>query len=175
MALKSLIDDLPKKISVVRQSNLGVIIFLRRDYLRYIIVQNLAQFENLYQAYDLSWDSESFLRLVFWLCSAAQIIGASRETIENLNREDILEHLEQLWGKKLGTDAAKEAYTAQWVFAALTDFNGRLQARDIVRFLYHAAEITGLKQISPPNQAKSCFMCGKNVPIGVEPQDKSIR
>jgi poly-gamma-glutamate capsule biosynthesis protein CapA/YwtB (metallophosphatase superfamily) len=35
--------------------------------------------------------------------------------------------------------------------------------------------LTGLKQISPPNQAKSCFMCGKNVPIGVEPQDKSIR
>jgi hypothetical protein len=37
------------------------------------------------------------------------------------------------------------------------------------------ANLAGLKQISPPNQAKSCFMCGKNVPIGVEPQDKSIR
>ncbi|WP_027405020.1 hypothetical protein [Aphanizomenon flos-aquae] len=30
------------------------------------------------------------------------------------------------------------SYTDSWVFAALTNFKGRLQARDIVRFLYNA-------------------------------------
>ena len=54
----------------------------------------------------------------------------------------IKEKLELLWGKKLGLDNSKEAKSANWIFAALTDFNGRLQARDIVRFLYHAANIT---------------------------------
>lgn len=59
-ALKSLTDDLPEKLSEIRQSNLGVIIFLRRDFLRYTITQNFSQFENLYRAYDLSWNQDSF-------------------------------------------------------------------------------------------------------------------
>jgi cellulose biosynthesis protein BcsQ len=142
VALKALIDDLPKKISEIRQSNLGVIIFLRRDFLRYTITQNLRQFENLYRAYDLSWNQDSFLRLVYWICSESNVIDANKDSIYSLSKEEILHQLENLWGKKLGTDKSKEAYTANWVFAALTDFNGRLQARDIVRFLYHAADIT---------------------------------
>ncbi|MBC6430534.1 ParA family protein [Nostoc sp. HG1] len=142
IALKALIEDLPNKLSEIRESNLGVIIFLRRDFLRYTITQNLRQFENLYRSYDLSWDQDSFVRLVFWICSESKVIGAEKSSIDNLSREDITEQLQNLWGKRLGSDNAKEAYTAFWIFAALTDFNGRLQARDIVRFLYHAADIT---------------------------------
>lgn len=142
IALKALIDDLPKRLSEIRQSNLGVIIFLRRDFLRYTITQNLKQFENLYLSYDLSWDQDSFLRLVFWICSQSQVIDASLVEINSLNKQNIIERLEKLWGKRLGSDNSKEAYTALWIFAALTDFNGRLQARDIVRFLFHAADIT---------------------------------
>ena len=119
-----------------------MIIFLRRDFLRYTITQNLKQFENLYRSYDLSWDQDSFLRLVFWICSRAEVIGAEQISIDSLSKENFIDRLEKLWGKRLGTDNSKEAYTASWVFAALTDFNGRLQARDIVRFLYHAAKIT---------------------------------
>ncbi|MCC5607703.1 ParA family protein [Nostoc sp. CHAB 5834] len=142
IALKTLIDDLPKKLSEIRQSNLGVIIFVRRDFLRYTITQNLKQFENLYISYDLSWDQDSFLRLVFWICSQSQVIDASLVEINSLSKQNIIERLEKLWGKRLGLDNSKEAYTASWIFAALTDFNGRLQARDIVRFLFHAADIT---------------------------------
>jgi hypothetical protein len=142
MALKALIDELPKKLSEIRQSNLGVIIFLRRDFLRYTITQNLKQFENLYRSYDLSWDQDSFLRLVFWICSESKVIGAKKESIYSLSKQNLIEQLEELWGKRLGSDKSKEASTASWIFAALTDFNGRLQARDIVRFLYNAAEIT---------------------------------
>jgi cellulose biosynthesis protein BcsQ len=142
IALKALIEDLPNKLSEIRQSNLGVIIFLRRDFLRYTITQNLRQFENLYRSYDLSWDQDSFLRLVFWICSESTVIGADKDIIYSLSKQNLIEQLEELWGKRLGTDKSKEATTASWIFAALTDFNGRLQARDIVRFLYNAAEIT---------------------------------
>ncbi len=142
IALKALIEDLPNKLSEIRQSNLGVIIFLRRDFLRYTITQNLRQFENLYRSYDLSWEQDSFIRLIFWICSESEVIGAEKTSIDSLSQEDITEQLQKLWGTRLGSDNSKEAYTDSWVFAALTDFNGRLQARDIVRFLYHAAVIT---------------------------------
>ncbi|MBE9234069.1 ParA family protein [Cuspidothrix issatschenkoi LEGE 03284] len=142
IALRALIDDLPKKLSEIRQSNLGVIIFLRRDFIRYTITQNSSQFESLYRAYDLYWNQDSFLRLVYWICSESKVIAAKKDSIYSLTQENIIDELEQLWGKTLGTDKAKEAYTASWVFAALTDFKGRLQARDIVRFLYNAADIT---------------------------------
>jgi MinD-like ATPase involved in chromosome partitioning or flagellar assembly len=146
LALKALIEDLPNKLSEIRQSNLGVIIFLRRDFLRNTITQNRGQFENLYSSYDLSWDKDSFLQLVLWICSQSNVIGTQKEMqkemIDTLSKEELIEKLEQLWGKRLGSDNSKEAYTQSWVFAALTDFNGRLQARDIVRFLYNAANIT---------------------------------
>ncbi|GDZ94416.1 hypothetical protein PA905_23710 [Planktothrix agardhii CCAP 1459/11A] len=142
MALKSLIEDLPNKLSEIRQSNLGVIIFLRRDFLRYTITQNLGQFENLYRSYDLYWNQDSFLKLVFWLCTQSKIIGAEQINIESFSQQELIEKLQDLWGKRLGSDHSKEAYSYSWIFAALTDFNGRLQARDIVRFLYNAAKIT---------------------------------
>jgi len=141
MALKTLID-LPRRLSEIRQPNLGLVIFVRRDFIRYVVTQNLAQFENLYKAYDLSWDEDSFQKLVLWICSEAGVIDAKKEDVENMGRDGLGRKLENLWGMKLGLDNSKEAYTVNWVFAALTDFKGRLQARDIVRFLLHAADIT---------------------------------
>jgi len=141
IALRTLIN-LPKRLNEIRQANFGLIILLRRDFLRYSVTQNLAQFENLYRPYDLSWDADSFLRLVYWVCSQASIISADEEILDDLSREKLVASLENLWGKKLGKDTGKEAYTANWIYAALTDFNKRLQARDIVRLLYHAADIT---------------------------------
>ncbi|MBE9098178.1 ParA family protein [Vacuolonema iberomarrocanum] len=141
IALRMLIG-LPKRLNEIRQANFGLIILLRRDFLRYSVTQNLAQFENLYRPYDLSWDADSFLKLVYWVCSQASVIGADEENLDSLSREELVSNLENLWGKKLGKDTSNEAYTAKWIYAALTDFKGRLQARDIVRLLYHAADIT---------------------------------
>ncbi len=140
-ALESLID-LPKRISEIRQTKLGIIIFLRRDFLRYAITENLKQFENLYQPYDLHWNEEAFLKLVFWICTQADILGAKADELATLGREELIARLYELWGMKLGTNHSREAYAVRWIYAALTDFKGRLQARDIVRLLYHAAEIT---------------------------------
>jgi cellulose biosynthesis protein BcsQ len=140
-ALRALID-FPRRLSEFRHSSVGMIILLRRDFVKYLLPQNPAQFENLYKSYDLFWDADSFLKLVFWICSQAKIIHARESDVDGLSREQLIEKIELLWGKKLGLDTSKEAYTPNWIFAALTDFKGRLQARDVVRFLYHAADIT---------------------------------
>ena len=76
-----------------------------RNYIRNILYQN----------------SHTFLRLVFWICSRAEVIGAEQISIDSLSKENFIDRLEKLWGKRLGTDNSKEAYTASWVFAALTD------------------------------------------------------
>ena len=141
IALRTL-TNLPKRLSEIRQANLGLIIFLRRDFLRYAITQNSSQFENLYRSYDLSWDVDSFLKLVYWICCQAEVIDANESEIDILSRENLVAKLKKLWGEKLGNSNSNEAYTANWVFAALTDFKARLQARDIVRLLYHAANFT---------------------------------
>jgi hypothetical protein len=56
-----------------------------------------------------------------------------------LTEEEVAEKLLPLWGKKLGSDKSRDARTAAWVLDALSDFNGQVQARDLVRFVYFAA------------------------------------
>lgn len=53
-ALQALIDNLVNKLAEISQPNLGLIIFLRRDFVRHAIKQNSAQFEDRYRAYDLA-------------------------------------------------------------------------------------------------------------------------
>ena len=50
-ALKALIDNLPNKLTEIKQSNLGLIVFLHRDSMRKAIKQNSGQFESLYSEY----------------------------------------------------------------------------------------------------------------------------
>lgn len=50
-ALKALIENLPNKLTEIKQSNLGLIVFLHRDSLRKTIKQNSGQFESLYSEY----------------------------------------------------------------------------------------------------------------------------
>ena len=145
-ALKALIDLPNDRLSEIRQSNLGIIVLLRRDFLRYAILQNVGQTESLYRSYALSWDVDSFLKLVYWVCIQGGVIGTAEDKkdkedkMESLGRQELVKELEEkLWGEKLGSGAS-EARTASWVFAALSDFKGRLQARDIVRLLFHAAK-----------------------------------
>lgn len=140
-ALRALLE-LPNYLGEIRQSSIGVIIFLRRDFVRYVVQQNVGQFENRYEAYDLSWNFKSFLQLVYWICAQIDVIGATREKVYELSTEDLRQQLELFWGKRLGTDASKYVYTVRWIYAALTDFKGKLQARDIVRLLSFAAEYT---------------------------------
>ncbi len=126
-------------IDELNSSALGFICFARQDYVRTVIKQNSSQFEARFAAFKLVWTPETFLRLTYWICGEANIIGAKSESADKYTMDKLLDGLEKLWGKKLGKNGSKEANSARWIFAALCDLKGQLQARDIVRFLKFAA------------------------------------
>ncbi|MFA5979426.1 MAG: AAA family ATPase [Pseudomonas sp.] len=138
-AIKGLLE-IPNSLNALRHRRIGFVCFARADYVQASIKQNIAQYLSRFQAFRLEWTPETFLRLVYWICSKAKIIDAKAELAETLSMDDLLTSLEELWGKKMGNNSSKEANTARWVFAALCDLNGRLQARDIVRFLKFSAK-----------------------------------
>lgn len=144
-AIRGLIQGVSHRIRELPHSNLGLIVFIRKDMARNSITQNFGQFSSLYEPFELHWNQEESLRLALWICEAVdkewRNIHKDIE-IENLGRELIEKSLLPLWGLKLGKDESKEAYTANWVVSALSDFNGNLQARDMVRFLYQASNIS---------------------------------
>ena len=63
--------------------------------------------------------------------------------IQKFNKEDLTSALTGLWGRKLGSESSREARSAEWVIAALSDLKGQIQARDLVRFLYQASLDSG--------------------------------
>jgi cellulose biosynthesis protein BcsQ len=52
LALRALINLPNDRLAEIRQANLGLIVLLRRDFLRYAIAQNVGQFESLYSSYS---------------------------------------------------------------------------------------------------------------------------
>ncbi|MGK3143736.1 KGGVGR-motif variant AAA ATPase [Pantoea sp. C2G6] len=139
-ALKALLY-LPNVLTELTNRRIGLVSFVRADYVQAVIKQNHSQYVSRFQQFRLEWTPETFLRLAYWICGKAGIIDANIEHAETKNLDSLLSELEKLWGKKLGRDTSKEAHSARWVFAALCDLNGKLQARDLVRFLKFSAEL----------------------------------
>ena len=105
------------------------------------IAVNFKQFEQTNEKAELKWSSNDALRLVVWLVSQADPSYYNNiKEIEQASQSVIDEALVRLWGKKLGRSTSNEAYSSRWILAALSDFNGQLQARDIIRFLKYASE-----------------------------------
>lgn len=138
-AIRSLLN-LPNAISDLQNRRIGLVCFVRADYVQSAIKQNVNQYIAKYQQFRLEWTPESFLRLAYWISAKAEVIDANELDAESGSLNFLLSNLERLWGKKLGRDNSKEASSARWVFAALCDLNGRLQARDLVRFLKFSAD-----------------------------------
>lgn len=86
----------------------------------------------------MKWTPSEALRLALWIAKQADPALGDDIDILKASREALEERLEQLWGKKLGRYDSKEANSARWIIAALSDFSNQLQARDIVRFLQYA-------------------------------------
>jgi len=139
VALESLLR-FPNRLGEITNNRLGIIEFVRSDYVRTAIQQNAGQFEDRYKAFALEWTAESFLRLAYWICIEAKLSWVDKKDFEKLSVGELSKKLHQLWGHKLGSGNSKEALTARWIFTALCDLNGRLQARDLIRFLHYAAE-----------------------------------
>lgn len=140
-AIESLLT-LVNRLSEITEQTIGTLIFARIDYVQATITQNLGQFMARFSPFELKWNAESFLRLAYWLCGRAGIIDAKPNLAATLTAQELITALEKLWGAKLGRVNSREAQSARWVFAALCDLTGQFQARDLVRFLRAAAELS---------------------------------
>ncbi|MCI9142635.1 MAG: hypothetical protein HFH87_08445 [Lachnospiraceae bacterium] len=138
--VQALCQDLPPRLNRLKDRHIGMIIFVRRDIAEESIRYNFQQFRDQYKEFSLNWSQTEALRLALWVAGKAIPEFSMQEDIQTLGREKIEERLETLWGKKLGKEDSKEANSARWILAALSDLKGQLQARDIVRFLFYASE-----------------------------------
>jgi hypothetical protein len=137
IALRALLQGVPNYLREVPDSPMGTLIFVRADLVRTAIPQNTGQFLKLYAPFALQWNEEEALRLAVWLCHTAGLPVA--KSPELLTADQAKEILISVWGWKLGPDNSREARSAEWVIAALSDFRGRIQARDLVRFFRFAS------------------------------------
>lgn len=158
---------LTNRISELSNRHFGAVIFVRADYVQVTSRQNLGQFIQRYQPFRLQWNPESFLRLAYMLSCEAQIQSSDPKQAESLRMEQLKDNLEALWGKKLGGEKSKEAHSARWVYAALCDLKGNVQARDLVRFLKFAADLEAGRTadtwpdriLSPESMRKAIPLC----------------
>lgn len=142
-AVKALCKGLMNRLYEKRLDNIGMIVFVRKDIAESAIEINFEQFRSQYQKYELNWEQEDALKLAWKLMDNAAktqgiLLTEDKTPIYNLTSNVIEQNLNKVWGKNMGPDGSKTAGTNRWVRASLSDFNGQLQARDIVRFLKYA-------------------------------------
>ncbi|NEP51704.1 MAG: ParA family protein, partial [Moorea sp. SIO3C2] len=139
-ALRALLQDVPQWLEQQPFRCLGIIIFVRQDILTASVRQNSGQMKSRYQPYTLRWNRETVLRLVAWVADKANIsLKLKPAGLQDMNEAELTETLRPLWGKKLGNDRSRQARSAPFVIAALSDYNGQIQSRDVVRLLKIAA------------------------------------
>jgi MinD-like ATPase involved in chromosome partitioning or flagellar assembly len=136
--LRVLLQEIPRRL---KNTPLGILIFVREDMIRLAIKYNVGQFIEEYKNYHLAWNRTEALRLAVWV--ARKVLDGLEETpVESLS-DDGLEHTAvKLWGRKLGKDASRQAHSTGWVIDVLSTLNNQIQARDIVRLIQFAAENT---------------------------------
>jgi hypothetical protein len=160
---------LPNRISELENRHIGVIVFVRADYLQATVRQNLGQLLQRFQSFRLQWNPESFLRLAYMLSCQAGIYDDDPKAAETLRIEELKTKLEKLWGRKLGREKSKEAHSARWVYSALCDLKGNVQARDLVRFLKFSASHESTRAgatwpdriLAPESMRKAIPLCSK--------------
>lgn len=140
-AIRSLLQEVPNWLEKLPSTQLGLIVFVRQDILEAVIKQNASQLRARYAPYALRWNRTEALKLVKWTMIKAGVIESPNTDWERDTSIEALEtELKLLWGSKLGRDDGKSANSGKFVTLALSDYNGRLQARDLIRFLSEAAK-----------------------------------
>ena len=137
-AIRALCQNIVNTLRNLQFGNVGIVVFARKDMAEEAIEINFDQFQNQYHKYELKWSPSEALRLALWIAKQADPALGEGVDILKASREVLEERLEKLWGKKLGRYDSREANSARWIIAALSDFSNQLQARDIVRFLQFA-------------------------------------
>lgn len=138
LAIRSLCQNVVNLLRNLQHNNIGIVVFARKDMAEEAIGINFEQFQNQYLKYELKWTPTEALRLALWIAKQANPILGENIDILKSSREVLEERLELLWGKKLGKNDSREANSAKWIIAALSDFSNHLQARDMIRFLQFA-------------------------------------
>lgn len=147
VAMRALLISLPQKLRSEPRRPVGMLTFVRRDTVEAAIRQNLDQFRREYAPFALTWTEDDVLELAAWLSSQSGAIPNLWNTnFHTLSSAERATKLEPLWGTKLGPDdqpgrRTREAYTATWIVAVLSDLRGRLVPRDLVRLLANAAGV----------------------------------
>lgn len=140
MLLKALCQNVVNELQGLDYGNIGMIVFARKDMISNAIDTNTEQFRSMYYNYELNWTPTEALRLALWIASKAYPELTDGIDVLNATRSVMTDKLTILWGLKLGKRDSREAYSDRWILAALSDFTGQLQARDIVRFLSFSSE-----------------------------------
>ncbi|MGI4811804.1 MAG: KGGVGR-motif variant AAA ATPase [Janthinobacterium lividum] len=140
-AVEALLRLVPDWLSQLPQRNVGCIIFIREDLARYALINNFKQFEDRYLAYSLRWNWAEASSLALWIAQRAESLPVELEPQEllSLNEEARSQALADLWGWKMGPNTSREARSLEWTMSSLSDFNRRIKARDLVRFLAESA------------------------------------
>lgn len=146
-AMRAILVSLPQRLRSETRRPLGCLVFARRDTVEAAVRQNLDQYRREYASFAFSWTEDDVLELAAWLATKSGAFpGLWSPSFGGLSQVERSGKLECLWGKKLGPDdvpgrRTREAYTATWIIAVLSDLRGRLVPRDLVRLLANAAEI----------------------------------
>jgi MinD-like ATPase involved in chromosome partitioning or flagellar assembly len=139
-AIRALIQEVPEWLEQQPDRNVGLLVFIRQDMVLTAVKQNTAQLMARYEPYALRWNVEEALRLAAWICAQSEAMPDLKPNdLQKINKDDLTSVLIGLWGRKLGSENSREARSAEWVIAALSDLKGQIQARDLVRFLHEAA------------------------------------
>jgi len=141
IALRSLLQDVPEWLKLQPSRQVGLIVFARRDMVINAVKQNHAQLMGIYSSYGLKWEEEEVLRLVAWISTESKVLPEMKDkSLQEMDKTELTNLMVPLWGRKLGKEQGKEARTAEWVISVLSDLNGQIQARDIVRLLNKSAK-----------------------------------
>jgi cellulose biosynthesis protein BcsQ len=183
-ALRALLQAVPEWLGQQPGRFLGILIFIRRDMVLSAILQNAAQMMARYEPYALKWNREEALRLVAWVAILSNIpLDTSIKKLQEMQEEDLTQILVPLWGKKLGTDTSREAPSARFAIAALSDFRGQIQSRDLMRLLHLAAKASvdndderWLNRILIPKGIRGALPeCSKEKIIDIELENTALK
>lgn len=145
-ALESLLQDVPTWLESQSERYLGIIVFVRRDIITVAISQNSRQFLKKYENFELKWNAEEALRLVHWILNkfvlSVPTYSDWQNSLGDKNEAELVKTLYSLWGMRMGKNTSKEAYSHNWILGSLANLKKEIQSRDIVRFLFSAAEKT---------------------------------
>ncbi|TXM68793.1 hypothetical protein FV226_19630 [Methylobacterium sp. WL12] len=147
VAMRALLISVPQRLRSEPRRPIGMLTFIRRDTVEAAIRQNLDQFRREYAPFALTWTEDDVLELAAWLSHQSGALPNLWDThFHSLSSAERAAKLEPLWGTKLGPEdqpgrRTREAYTATWIVAVLSDLRGRLVPRDLVRLLANAASV----------------------------------